>query len=617
MARFVMTFVLCVFVLHCAMTPGVISAPDPLRSPRECLNVPPTDLDRLLSIFRTAPTDPIPTPSLGWQEAQQTSDHSWTILFYDDADFNNGWDAFDTVAREFFSTNQTDVLLLQDSFEGPSSLYHIAGQGNYTVLEQWGEVDMGDAANLELFLSYAKLHYPARRYMLCMYDHGAHFYGTCVDENNSTGETTMLTWADKRNALAAVGGVDVLAFTAPCVTTPLEGMVELDETVDVLVGSEDLSFYAIWLGVMDDVCSLLATDENVTTEEVAARMVLWAGANEWFGADQTADAIDPEGAPAIASALDRLACYLAINMEYLHESLVQVRTDCWELGNWFLDDYYGIDLVSWLETLAAALPEDPVVQARVDAVIAAHDSAVIAVANGANQGEAHGISIYYPELDEPRVAIYTGYGLDFVADTRWDEFLLSYFSGEPLQANVTDISCLPEPGGIRLEWKMEYAHAGDEFVVFRQEEGEGDYVALDLTCAGFEDDWTCLDTSVSPGGSYRYRVKSAGGAVLFETDWVTATVATTRLLLNRPNPFSQDTTIPFELAKAGEVELTILDLAGRLVRTVVADQRFECGPQSCSWDGCDDGGRSVAPGVYVACLRVGDTLQRMRMILVR
>jgi len=71
---------------------------------------------------------------------------------------------------------------------------------------------------------------------------------------------------------------------------------------------------------------------------------------------------------------------------------------------------------------------------------------------------------------------------------------------------------------------------------------------------------------------------------------------------NTPNPFNPRTTIAFSLAEAGEVDLTIFDLHGRVVRTLFRGA-IGAGPQSRIWDATNDAGRPVPAGVYVYRLR--------------
>jgi flagellar hook assembly protein FlgD len=58
----------------------------------------------------------------------------------------------------------------------------------------------------------------------------------------------------------------------------------------------------------------------------------------------------------------------------------------------------------------------------------------------------------------------------------------------------------------------------------------------------------------------------------------------------------------------------VLDSGGRLVRRLEA--AAAAGPQRVQWDGKNDAGREVAPGVYRACLRSGDSKLSVRLLRV-
>ena len=73
----------------------------------------------------------------------------------------------------------------------------------------------------------------------------------------------------------------------------------------------------------------------------------------------------------------------------------------------------------------------------------------------------------------------------------------------------------------------------------------------------------------------------------------------TRLLGARPNPFNPQTTVAFELARAGRARLGLFDLRGRLVRELVNGD-LPAGPHEVRWDGRDEAGREAAcSGVYL------------------
>jgi hypothetical protein len=88
------------------------------------------------------------------------------------------------------------------------------------------------------------------------------------------------------------------------------------------------------------------------------------------------------------------------------------------------------------------------------------------------------------------------------------------------------------------------------------------------------------------------------------------------LMAARPNPFNPVTTIGYSLRQDGVAELTVFNPAGRRVRTLV-DGLVTAGDHEATWDGLDDRGTPVASGVYFYRLRVGDSVETRRMVLVK
>ncbi len=85
---------------------------------------------------------------------------------------------------------------------------------------------------------------------------------------------------------------------------------------------------------------------------------------------------------------------------------------------------------------------------------------------------------------------------------------------------------------------------------------------------------------------------------------------------NYPNPFNPQTTIAFTMPAAGPVTLEILDVRGRLVRTVWQGE-LTAGPHHLDWDGRDAGGRVVAAGTYLARLQAPGHTAASKMVLAK
>ncbi len=82
-----------------------------------------------------------------------------------------------------------------------------------------------------------------------------------------------------------------------------------------------------------------------------------------------------------------------------------------------------------------------------------------------------------------------------------------------------------------------------------------------------------------------------------------------------PNPFHDRTLILYDVALDGEIELSILDLEGRVVRQLVRDHR-PSGRHRITWDGRDNGGRPVPSGLYFYRLESRrDAFEQVRRVI--
>lgn len=83
-----------------------------------------------------------------------------------------------------------------------------------------------------------------------------------------------------------------------------------------------------------------------------------------------------------------------------------------------------------------------------------------------------------------------------------------------------------------------------------------------------------------------------------------------------PNPFNPRTSIEFTLDAASAVELTVFDVRGRRVRSLVRTPQA-AGRHAVVWDGEDDAGTALASGIYAVVLRTPTATDRTKVTLVR
>ena len=93
-------------------------------------------------------------------------------------------------------------------------------------------------------------------------------------------------------------------------------------------------------------------------------------------------------------------------------------------------------------------------------------------------------------------------------------------------------------------------------------------------------------------------------------------VATTRLAGNSPNPFRAQTTVEFALSEQSHVTVTVYDMMGRKVATLVDGPR-STGTHRVRWGGESERGETLASGVYLLRMQTGDQSETRRMTIVR
>ena len=85
---------------------------------------------------------------------------------------------------------------------------------------------------------------------------------------------------------------------------------------------------------------------------------------------------------------------------------------------------------------------------------------------------------------------------------------------------------------------------------------------------------------------------------------------------NYPNPFNPTTTLRYDLPEDALVNITIYDMMGRVVRTMVNTQQ-NAGFKSIQWNAINDAGSPVSAGLYLYMIQAGDFRQTKKMVLLK
>ena len=96
---------------------------------------------------------------------------------------------------------------------------------------------------------------------------------------------------------------------------------------------------------------------------------------------------------------------------------------------------------------------------------------------------------------------------------------------------------------------------------------------------------------------------------------------TTALLPNYPNPFNPETWIPYHLATDADITLTIYNVRGDVVRTLMLGQQaagvYESRERAAYWDGRNQHGEPVASGVYFYTLTAGEFNATRKLLIAK
>ena len=89
-----------------------------------------------------------------------------------------------------------------------------------------------------------------------------------------------------------------------------------------------------------------------------------------------------------------------------------------------------------------------------------------------------------------------------------------------------------------------------------------------------------------------------------------------QLLQNYPNPFNPETTIEYNISRDVNIQLSIFDLNGKIVRTLV-DSYMKAGCHKVIWNGLDDDLQKVPSGIYIMRLRSSEYHDSRKIMQIR
>ncbi len=126
-------------------------------------------------------------------------------------------------------------------------------------------------------------------------------------------------------------------------------------------------------------------------------------------------------------------------------------------------------------------------------------------------------------------------------------------------------------------------------------------IALPVENGGREIVTDLLDIETSAGD---YQIE-----IIFDTNLYSSSdngiLAITKFKGNYPNPFNPSTTFSYSLANESNVTLTLFNIKGQKIRTLVSEEQ-NAGLHQVNWDGTDEQGKKVSTGIYFSQCDIDD-----------
>ncbi|MDG6219683.1 MAG: clostripain-related cysteine peptidase [Candidatus Thermoplasmatota archaeon] len=361
-----------------------------------------------------------------WHDTKSTyirEQKAWTSLYYIDVDTAKPlWNIIfnlDVLEHDFIdeiaSAENLNVLVLQDKIRGPAVLYYIDGQHNKIILEELGEVNMGNPQTLIDSINYTKENFPANRYQLCFSGHANAWYGVCPDD---TSRGDSLNPHELKQAFMETSGIDLLCFIGCCKMGSLEVIYELKDYCDVYIASEDDGYGPHWYGMIDDMCDLINSNPDLPTVKIGEQIIKFIKNNpNEYRNELTISAIRTDKINGLFKSFNELCKYL-YNNDALYQNVKSARNITKEFT--FIQDSYLIDFYDFIEKYLAIETNSTVLQI-LNSIKKNFSQTIIAECHGQNQNGSHGFSIFYSTND--MISLYPTYNLDFTDDSYWDELL--------------------------------------------------------------------------------------------------------------------------------------------------------------------------------------------------
>lgn len=372
----------------------------------------------------------------------------WTVMIYLDADNNLESAGINDINEMEIVGSSSDVNIVVQVDRIPHSVLASNNEGyaddisngNWTNTRRYyitqdydpyqinsdlkrdlGELNMGDPQTLIDFASWAVTEYPAKKYLLVIWNHGGGFRSPAYTTKDIAWDDTSggdrITMPELEYALSAISiqagkNIDIVGMDA-CLMAMTEVAYQIKDYVDILVASEENVPNDGW--PYDTILDQLVVNPTTSPEQLATDIVdkyIYS----YPSYDVTQSAIDLSHMDTLATQLSDLA--LAIMSDTLTPKNIYINAS---YSSQYYDDYDFIDLYDFSNQLLAYSNSLEVKNIALSIQQTLNYAVIKSEYNGGSVSSSKGLSIYFPYYSYD----YYYNNTNFSQDTLWDE-MLSY-----------------------------------------------------------------------------------------------------------------------------------------------------------------------------------------------
>ncbi|MGC9038183.1 MAG: clostripain-related cysteine peptidase [Roseiflexus sp.] len=405
---------------------------------------------------------PTPTRALA-QTAQPAGDRAaWTVLVYLDGDNNLERDAvIDFNEMELVgSSDQVKIVVLFDR-TGAAAPWDDDSNGNWETtkrflvtqdddpntirsqeLDDLGELNMGDPQTLVDFAVWGMQTYPAERYALILWDHGASWAGIAFDDTDGEDGINMPELDAALRTIQQQTGkrIDLIGFDA-CLMAQIDVALVTAPYADVFVASAELEPNTGWPWDL----LLRRLIENPQQDAAAFGAAIVESYREFYQPRDdptvTLSAFDLTRANDLRQKLNALSDAMMTGMGESYTAIAEARSFVDVYSQPAPEEFSAADLGHFAR-LVVDRGARPAVADPARALYEAIDQARIAEWNGGFHANSTGLSIFFPQYAQLYPPIYGQGASPLPQQTSWGDFLKAFHTANTGLQSAAEIGSL-------------------------------------------------------------------------------------------------------------------------------------------------------------------------------